>query len=64
MEKKRKIKYLEPKMKFNPGTIGFEPDLPIKGRKLEKEKSNNSWFWLVLLLILIFLVLLILYYFG
>ena len=60
MARKRKIKYIEPKMKFNPGTLGFEPDLSLKDKSPEEKKS---WFWIILLLIiLILLIIFFIYY--
>jgi hypothetical protein len=39
--KNKKIKYLKPKMKFNPGMLGYEPDVSLKNLKKElKEKKQ------------------------
>jgi hypothetical protein len=50
LKRKIKIKYLEPRMKFNPGIMGFEPDLSAKNQARQEKKS---WFWIILLLILV-----------
>ena len=58
MKRKRKIKYLSPPMKFNPGTVGFEPDLPSLDEKEKKVKMG--WFWLILLILALILSLIFL----
>jgi len=64
MEKrKRKIKYISPPMKFNPGTEKFEPDLPLRNARKTGEREKNSWFWIILLIILMLLFITVVAYF-
>ncbi|MBW3003394.1 adenylate kinase family protein [Candidatus Woesearchaeota archaeon] len=51
---KKNIGYKSPGMKFNVGTMQFEPDLPLKNKNLTKTKV--SIVWIVLLIALVILV--------
>jgi hypothetical protein len=63
MKRKRKIKYISPPMKFNPGTVGFEPDLPLRTAEKTGKKEKYSWFWIILIIIIIILFLILLSYY-
>jgi len=62
-KRRKKIKYFKPRMRFNPGIAGFEPDLPVKPRKMEKKKPKISWFYIILILIILLVTLIAFYYF-
>lgn len=60
---KKKVKNIELPMDFNPGTMKFEPRLPIRKGK-NKEKVNLKWFWIVIAVILILGIIGLVLYLG
>jgi|WetSurMetagenome_2_1015567.scaffolds.fasta_scaffold72501_2 hypothetical protein len=60
MKKRKRIKYLNPPMKFNVGLGKFEPDLDKIGRKTSSEGADrSSLIWLIAIIVLILILLLI-----
>jgi hypothetical protein len=52
--KKRKSKYVDLPMEFNPGLSKFEPELPIRKKQINVKKKRNLWaLWYIIILILI-----------
>jgi uncharacterized integral membrane protein len=57
MKKKKEISL---PMKFNPGTMKYEPVLPArKAKKHEKIDIKIKWFWIILLILIIILLIFI-----
>lgn len=47
---KKKTKYIQLPMKFNPGLNKFEPDLPLRKRSIKIERKKNNWaFWYIVI---------------
>ncbi len=49
-KKNKRIKIIEPKMEFNPGTQKYELVLPLR-KTGKKVKIKVSWKWIILLII-------------
>ena len=47
---KKKVKELRLKMKFNPGTMSYEPVLP-ENKRLKKDNIKIAW-WIILFFII------------
>ena len=62
-KKKKKSRTINLPMKFNPGTVGFEPDLPLRNAEKTGKKEKYSWFWIILIIIIIILFLILLSYY-
>ncbi len=51
---KKKTKYVQPAMKFNPMLAKFEPDLPLRKKSIKLEKRKNNWaFWYIIILLIL-----------
>ena len=62
---KKKVKYLNPKMRWNSGTMSYEPDVKlINQNKKESNKSKLSWLYLILIILGLILFLILLKIFG
>ncbi len=57
---KKKIKFIEPIMEFNPGIMTYEPVLPSSqnNNKISRSEKINAWAIITLIIILILLLLL------
>ena len=60
--KKSKIRYIQPRMRFNAGTMSYEPVLPKSKQSVDKRMSKvekiNAWAVITLIIMLILLLLL------
>ena len=52
MEKKKKIKYVNPLMKFNTGLHKYEPELPLK-KVGKKPQLKIGWTWWITIAIVV-----------
>lgn len=50
-------------MKFNSGTLNYEPDLPLKNKKSKTTEKIKISFWKILLLFLLAIFIVGLFYF-
>lgn len=59
-KKSKRMKYIEPPMKFNIALSKFEPDLPLRKARLKNKKQFESkFFWVILFAIILFLPLIL-----
>ena len=52
------IQYLQPKMKFNPGTLNYEPSLMNKrtNNKMQKIEKLKIWIFIALIITLLLII--------
>jgi len=52
----KKLKEVEFKMRFNPGTQKYEPVLPLRKKEKCEKIVKISWFWIILLVVLVLIL--------